>query len=375
MKIVYCIPATCNSRGMERVLATKANYLAGIGYEIIIVTTDQRGQPSFFPLHEKIKCIDLAINYEENNGKPIFNKLLKYPGKQLQHQKKLVQLLQKEKADIVISMFGNDESIIPKINPASKKILEIHFSKFKRIQYDRKGLWRLIDQWRSKQDEKIVKRFDKFVVLTEEDKSYWGQLANITVISNPRTFAPRATAALKNKKVIAVGGYTHQKGFDILIDIWAKVCKETDEWHLDIIGDGTLKEYYQEKIKSYAIGHSISLVKPTSHIEEHYAAASVLALTSRYEGLPMVLLEAQAFGLPVVAFECKCGPKDILTNNKDGYLLPQNDTDAFAQKLLGLMKNENLRIKMGKEAKDNSSRYSLEKIMQQWINLFNELVK
>ena len=123
MKIVYCIAGTYNSGGMERVLANKANYLVKQGHEVVIVTTDQRNQRSFFPMDERIRCYDLGVNYEENNGKSFFNKLVHYPFKQRTHKKRLSQLLKELKADIVISMFCNEASLLPAVDDGSKKIL------------------------------------------------------------------------------------------------------------------------------------------------------------------------------------------------------------------------------------------------------------
>ena len=158
MRIVYCIAGTYNSGGMERVLANKANYLVSHGYEVFIITTDQRGKQPFFSLDERIRCYDLGINYEENNGKSLLNKIIHYPFKQWKHWKRLSELLRELRADIAISMFCNDVSFLWKIKDGSRKILEIHFSRYKRLQYGRKGAWKLADQWRSRMDEKTVKK-------------------------------------------------------------------------------------------------------------------------------------------------------------------------------------------------------------------------
>ena len=139
MRIVYCIAATYNSGGMERVLANKANWLVSNGYEVIIVTTDQRGRAPFFKLDNRIKKYDLGINYEENNGSSLLNKIVHYPFKQFRHKHALDKLLKQLNADIVISMFCNDASILPLVEDGSIKLLEIHFSRFKRLQYGRKG--------------------------------------------------------------------------------------------------------------------------------------------------------------------------------------------------------------------------------------------
>lgn len=374
MHIIYLIAATHNSGGMERVLANKANYLVAHGYDVSIITTDQRGLKPFFPLHEHIKCYDLGINYEENNGKSFLNKLLHYPFKQWKHRKLLAKLLGQQKADIVVSMFCNDASILPRINDGSKKILEVHFSCFKRLQYGRKGLWKLADKWRSINDKKVVARFNRFVVLTHEDQTYWGDIHNIQVIPNMRTFTFNQPATLNSKTVLAVGRYSHQKGFERLIDAWKSVCQKVNDWQLLIVGDGELRQALLHQIETNGLNEKVVLKRVQANkMPDVYANASIFALTSRYEGLPMVLLEAQAAGVPIVSFACKCGPKDVVENGVSGFLVDEGDVDAFADKLLMLINNEKLRNEMGQAAYRNSAQYSEEAIMKQWEDLFRAI--
>lgn len=374
MKILYCIAGTCHSGGMERVLANKANYLSAHGYEVVIATTDQQNRPPFFELDGRIRCVDLDINYEENNGKSFLNKLLHYPRKQYLHRKRLEKVLRQERPDVTVSMFCNDAGFIPRIKDGSAKVLEIHFSKFKRLQYGRKGLWRLADIWRSKQDERTVSQFDRFVVLTEEDKRYWGNLANMTVIPNALTFQTSQVAGLDNKKVVAIGRYTHQKGFERLVYAWQKLAPRFPDWRLDIVGDGEEREALQRLICKYGLERQISLVRPTKDVERVYRDASLFVLSSRYEGLPMVLLEAQAFGLPIVAFRCKCGPEDVVSDGETGFLVDEGDIAALADRMALLMDDESMRKRMGQKAKEASLRYDEDVIMAQWMNLFKSLV-
>ena len=373
MKIIYCIACTCHSGGMERVLTNKANYLARHGYEIVVVTTDQRGAQPFFPLEPSIRSIDLGINYDENNGKSFLNKLLHYPVKQALHRKRLKAVLMKERPDVTVSMFNNDAGFIPGIKDGSAKLLEIHFSKFKRLQYGRKGLWRLADRWRSKQDERTVRKFDRFVVLTEEDKAYWGNLPNIMVIPNAISGIPAGTALLENKRVIAVGRYTFQKGFERLVDAWHLLASRFPDWKLDIIGDGEERLLLEQRIHAYGLERQVTLTHPTQEIDKVYMEASILAWSSRYGGLPMVLLEAQSFGLPIVAFQCKCGPKDIVSDGINGYLVTEGDIAGMTQRLETLMKNETLRKRMGLKAKESASRFNEEVIMKKWMYTFQTL--
>ena len=338
MKIVYCIAGTYNSGGMERVLANKANYLVSHGYEVVIITTDQREKQSFFELDQRINCCDLRINYEENNGKSFLNKLANYPFKQWKHRKRLTACLKQLKADIVVSMFCNDASFLWKIDDGSKKVLEIHFSRYKRLQYGRKGVWKIADRWRSRMDERTVRKYDRFVVLTAEDKAYWGNLSNMIVIPNALSHCAQPA------------------------------------WTLDIIGDGEWTDRLQRQIKRKRLNHCVFLKPPTGQIEEEYRQASLLVLSSRYEGLPMVLLEAQSFGLPIVSFACKCGPGDVITDGKNGFLVSVGNLPMLADRIMRLMEDEGLRKRMGMNAYHNSKTFSEERIMQCWIDMFDKLV-
>ncbi|KAB3722017.1 glycosyltransferase family 4 protein, partial [Phocaeicola vulgatus] len=175
MKLLYCIRATYNPGGMERVLLNKVTYLVEkLHWEVLIVTTDQQGRPPFYPFPDAVRMVDLGINYSDDNDKRPLGKIAGYLRRRRRHRKALTALLQREKADVVVSLYPSESSFIPDIKDGSKKVLELHYCKFFRLQYGRKGLLGLIDQFRPRQDERIVRRFDRFVVLTREDRGYWG---------------------------------------------------------------------------------------------------------------------------------------------------------------------------------------------------------
>lgn len=373
MKIVYSILGTFNSGGMERVLANKANYLADAGYDITIVTTDQQGRKSYFEMDSRIKHIDLGINYREDINKNAFKKVLLFLLKQKKHKQKLEEVLYNLKADIVISLFDNDAPLIYKIKDGSKKILEIHFSRFKRIQYGRKGILGIIDKWRNINDLRLAKQYDRFVVLTEEDKSFWGNLSNIEVVPNANSFIPATQASLEHNRVIAVGRYDYQKGFDELIKIWKKIYAGNPNWRLDIFGDGPLKGELQNLIENLNLSGIVQLHPPVKNIEREYLESSILVMTSRYEGLPMALLEAQVCGLPMVAYACKCGPKDIIQDGINGYLIPEGDQQLMSERLLKLMNDTELRKSMGNKAFLLSDNFSEGRVMKKWLNIFEDI--
>lgn len=372
MKIAYCILGTFNSGGMERVLANKTNYLAKLGHDISIITTDQKNRKPYFDLHASIKQIDLGINYTENNSSGFLKKIFDYPRKQALHKKLLAEKLSEIQPDICVSLFDHEVGLLPDMNDGSKKIVEIHFSRFKRLQYGRKGLWKFIDKYRSNKDLRTVQKFDKFVVLTQEDKSYWGDLPNIVVIPNANSFPVAQRSQLDSKNVIAVGRYDYQKRFEDLIDVWKLVHQEEPDWKLNIFGKGPERENLQNQINKLGLEDTLILKEPVRDIDKQYLSSSMIAMTSRYEGLPMALLEGQASGLPLISYTCKCGPKDIIQEGKNGYLLEEGDKVGMANKILTLIRDPELRDSMGQQAFEMSNNFSEAMVMEKWIQLFND---
>lgn len=376
MKLIYCTHSTCNPGGMERVLLNKVTYLSQLpGWEVAVVTTDQNQRSPFYPFPEKVRMTDLGINYSEDNGKGAWKKITGYLRKRKEHKRKLTALLLKEKPDIVVSLYPSESSFIPDIKDGSKKVLELHYCKFFRLQYGRKGLLGWIDKLRTRQDEQIVRRFDKFVVLTNEDRGYWGNLPNIEVIPNAAMHVSDTYSDVMNKRVIAVGRLDYQKGFDRLIQAWQLVQhtgKFTD-WKLDIFGQGEWQEMLQQMIDKAELQNTVCLNRPTKQIGEEYVKSDMLVMSSNYEGFPMVMIEAMACGLPVVSFDYKCGPKDIIQSGINGLLVPNGDIQALADAMMKVMEDEAYRKMLSLNARKVVDTYSEQAVMSQWIRLFTSI--
>lgn len=377
MKLVYCICNICNPGGMERVMLNKINYLVEkLHWDITVVTTDQKHRPPFYTFPKEVKFIDLGINYTDDNHKSPIGKIWGYLQKRKLHKKKLSQVLIQENADIVSSLFPSESSFIPDLNDGSKKVLELHFCKHFRLQYGRKGLLGIIDRWRTIQDEKLVRKFDGFIVLTDKDKRYWGDIPNILTIPNAVKNNHLEYSSLDNKRVIAVGRLDYQKGFDRLVEAWKIVQQHGgyQDWKLEIFGQGEWYDKLQQMIVDYGLKDTVCINTPSNQINEEYKQSSLIVMSSNYEGFGMVLVEAMSCGVPAVAFDCECGPSDIIQHEQNGLLVKNGDIPGLAEAMMKVMGDEALRKRMSEEAKKVTDTYSEEKVMKQWVELFEGLV-
>lgn len=379
IRIVYCIPSLDHSGGMERVLTIKANYLADyLGYDVSIIITDDKDTEPYFPLSDKIHVIQLDVNIDNLWKYPIWKRLYLYRKKMELYKKRLEECLNQLRPDVTISLLRREINFLCDIKDGSAKVGEIHFGRYKYREANFGILPNFVNQWITNQWmaqlDKKVKQLDRFIVLTYEDASYWKGLSNLTVIPNPITIEQGAVSNCTSQQVIAVGRYTYQKGFDLLISAWKVVHKKHPDWTLNIYGGGN-KEDLQPMVESMGLSGSLKLNSPNSQIRERYLESSIFVLSSRFEGLPLVLMEAMSCGLPPVSFTCPCGPRDIIHDGEDGILCENGNIKQLAAGICRLIEDENLRKEMGQKAAQSIQHYSLDNIMHQWDDLLQEICR
>ncbi len=141
-----------------------------------------------------------------------------------------------------------------------------------------------------------------------------------------------------------------------------------------IVGEGELRSSLQRQIQQLGLEQSIILTGSTAHIEDEYLSSSIFVQSSHFEGLSMALIESMSCGLPVVSFACPCGPRDIITDSEDGFLVVDGDIEMMANRLIYLMKHFDARKKMGEKAYNSSLRFTQDSVMRKWIALFNDVV-
>ena len=379
LKIVYLTPALYMAGGVERVLTLKANYFAEhFGYDITIILTEGKGKPLFYPLSDKIKVVNLDIDFEELWTCSFAKKIFVYLKKQRLFKKALTKELMRLRPDITISLLRREINFLNDIKDGSRKIGELHVNRANYRNFeanDSNCVKSLFAKFWMRSLVSNLKKLDRFVVLTEEDKSAWPELQNICVIPDPLSFSPTQHSLLTEKRVIAVGRYVYQKGFDLLLQAWTIIEKQFPDWELVVFGDGN-REPYEHQMKELGIDRKrCHLNGPTADIQKEYVNSSVFAFSSRFEGFGMVLVEAMACGLPVVSFACPCGPKDIVRDGEDGFLVENGNVDDLAQQLMKLMADDNLRTVFAHRAHQDVQRFNMEHIALRWKSLFESCVK
>ena len=216
----------------------------------------------------------------------------------------------------------------------------------------------------------VFKRQDLLITLTTADKERWG-FNNIEVVPNPKTLEVNNSSNLSSLQVLAVGRLHKVKGFDKLIEVWKIVNEHHNDWVLRICGAGEEYDRLVKKIADYRLEDSIKIENRFVSVLSEYMNSAIFVLTSQYEAFGNVLVEAKSCGLPVVAFDAPHGPKEIIVDEEDGFLVEMNNIDAMAHKLIDLIRDDNLRLRMGTAGIKNSAKYDVDIILEKYNSLLN----
>jgi glycosyltransferase involved in cell wall biosynthesis len=226
----------------------------------------------------------------------------------------------------------------------------------------------------------IARRYpelDAVTVLTERDRRTYAQMLGSVLrleqIANatPRLAAQPAT--LENPMIVAAGRLTTQKGFDLLIPAFAQVVDRHPEWTLRICGDGPQRKALERQIIEHDLSNNVLMMGPVERLDLEMSNASMYVLSSRFEGLPMVMIEAMSLGLPIVSFDCPTGPGEVIQDGRSGLLVPPEDVDALAASMLAVVEDPARRKALGAGAAERAHDYALDAIGPRWEALIAEL--
>ena len=388
-KIVFCTPAIYSAGGVERVVSYKASFFAEqLGYDVTIIVTEGKGRDCYFSLSDKVKVINFELGFEELWQASFVKKVFLFLTKQRQYKRLLKAELMRIRPDFTISMLRREINFLTSIHDGSKKIGELHVNRANYRNFeanDSNGLKRLFAKFWMKSLVKKLKRLDQLVVLTDKSKTSWPELSNVTVIPDPiplqiecgvrseKCGVRSVECGVRAKRVVTIGRYAYQKGYDLLLQAWAEVEKQFHDWTLDIYGQGD-QTSYRELMGDLGINaNRCHLNGPVDDVVKTYQNSTIFVLSSRFEGFGLVLVEAMACGLPVVSFDCPAGPDEIITDGADGLLVPSGDVHALAEKLMTLMADEELRKRLGQQARQTAQRYDMKTIANQWRALFERV--
>lgn len=390
MRVRYLLLHAYGTGGTIRTVINQANTLVAAGHEIELVSLLRHKDEVWFPLDPRVKVTALT---DERTSAPTAEPAAgRLAARRRRREEKW--------RDMPPLYVPQGEFGIRYFNRYVEKVLEEYLKGLRdgilvttrpalnilAARYATKGVIRVAQEHmnlsvhRPDVQEAIKEyypRFDAVAVLTERDREEYGRLlpgVRLLRIPNAVHSMDQEPSHHTNKVVLAAGRLFPQKGFDMLIPAFARVTERHPDWQLRIYGTGERWQQLRDLIEEHHLYNHVFLMGHTQQLDEELAKASVYVLSSRFEGLPMVMIEAMAHALPVVSFDCPTGPADVLTDGEEGLLVPPRDVDALADALCRLLDDRALRSRMGEAALKTAQNYSPEAVHPQWEHLFSELL-
>ena len=360
MKKIFILVDQLHSHGgIEKLVTIKANYWSEIlGYKVTILSTEQEERQIVYKLSDKVEHHDLRINYIRAKSYFSFKNVLKLIRNIVQIQKYVF----KENPDFVlVASHIPITYLTPFLFGKAKTIKEFHFTKYNRNN----------KEFKNKILTYIESKYDFLVVLSEEERTFYFS-KNTVVIPNPIEKIDCKIDYSQNKnKAMAIGRFAPVKQFEKMIEIWSRFVTINPSWKLHFFGE--IGNQYFKKIEQLVIEKNLKefvvFEGQSDNVHSELAKAKLLLLTSEQECFPMVILEANAMGVPVISFDSPTGPRNIMHHYHDGILVKYDDCDAFVKELITFDSTIAFQNQLSKNAIENAKKYNIETIMNQWNNL------
>lgn len=355
MNVCFYIDTLNGTGGTERITATLSNYLVNNGVNVTILSK-RGGKKSFYQIDSKIKVYAIYDRMDVNIYKNYVQTIRIYRS-----------ILSDIKPDVIINIGVNLslETIPATLGNKCKIISWEHFNAKVYHNFYINYISKLL----------AAKFSERIVVLTAEDKEVYQRkfyAKNVSVIPYPVSIDVTGYAYnSESKYVLNVGRLTKQKGTDLLLESWALVNKCYPDWKLRIVGEGEWKEQLYSQAQRLNIQKSVEFVAPTLNVITHFKEASIFVMSSRYEGLPLVMIEAKCFGLPMVSFDCDTGPRQIIRDKIDGLLVEPENYELLAQGIIELIESKDSRINYSQEAKEDGNRFAPSVFYSHWNKVLN----
>lgn len=374
MKKVTILALHLGYGGIERCICLLANTLSKT-YQVEIISTYKLYETPAFPLNSAVKVRYLIPEMKPNKQELLFAIKNFHLIKACQEYKKARTILKLKKSKMIEAIQSCESDFIISTRDIHNEWLG---------KYGKKGTYKI--GWEhnhphgnQKYAKKIIKstqNLDAFVVVSPELKEFYESKIKCTCIYIPNAIEeiPKEKSERTEKQIVSIGRLSPEKGYLDLIDVFTLVHEKHPDWHLNIIGDGVERNAIESKIQQLHLVDSITLhgFQNKNYINQILKKSSIYAMTSHTESFGIVLLEAFLYALPCVAFDSAEGANFLISNNWDGYLVPNRDKEQMAKRLNELIKNENRRIIMGDNGRKKAETYQIKEIRKQWISLLEK---
>lgn len=369
MKLLYYLNHITNHGGMERIVIDKINYFSSCGYDVHLCYFGSKEDFPAYDINSNVHIEPIIVCRFDSNS--FLDKI-----KNIISLKDILNEIHlRVKPDIIINANANLVTwILPFINKNIPKVTELHFS-YEGLCCMDKSNFGIVKHYALMCLRRLFyPKYNKLIVLNEVDKKYWG-FKNIDIIPNFSNvpYEHRNIEQSSSKTVLTVGRLSSQKNYKILIDCWKIVHTNNSEWKLCIWGDGEYKDSLSNQIQRLGLSNTVFLKGVTDQIFKEYRKASFFVMSSKYEGFPLVLVEAMKSSLPCIGFNIT-GVNTVIENGNNGILVKNYNPESLAKAIINLMDDNKLREELASNSAESMMKYDKEKIMVIWKNLFDNLV-
>ena len=373
MKLIYVVRSLHPVGGIERTLTDKANWLVAHGHEVLFVTYKQGGDKVAFHLDSRVQLVDLKCSIYSLFKYPLYTRLFKYFSLSRTFQKRFREVINDFKPDTISVPIPNAEEFlweVVKVARNMRVVIESHVA-YEYLSYGRSKTDFFLYLFHS--PSKAILHSDALIVLTKSDADTWKRKGTqkVLVVPNPASFYVDNVDNNKKdeRRIIAVGRLVDQKRFDRLIDAFALIANHYSGWHVDIFGEGNLRPILEHQVMEKKLSGRINIHDYTFDVKSEYLRSQFLVLSSDYEGFGLVIVEAMACGLPVVATDCPHGPSELIDNGVTG-LLTKLDVQDLADKMEWMIIHQEERKIMGVKAHEAAAAYRKDVIMKKWESAY-----
>lgn len=361
--------------GIERIISTQANYWAEKGHEVILLTHRDPTCKSFFPLLPSVINVytgDLPCRSTIDIIPGVYSfRVIKTRISQLR------SAIKKVSPDIVITtMHGSENFFLDKCVANTPIIGVNHISYNLRIgSYERTKIKKIAAYVLFIFQLRTFRKYRQIVTLSKTEALIWNKLGcnSIFIPNSVDSTKIKKHAHVCNKTIVTVGRLDYLKGHDRLLDVWERIANKYPDWTLLFIGDGPLMNIYKNRSKETGIERQIQFLGKRDDVYNILSSCSIFAFTSRSESFGMVILEALSCGIPVITYDCENGPRDIIDNYYNGFIIKDGDIESYIKRLEDLINNCSIRDSFSKNGYKTIERFDNYIVMEQWKMLLESM--